>query len=305
MHAFFESQLAEWEFARRNFEALRRIETKTFDLDGFLIRVQFNPARIVSSAAKVDAASVVARKCFLCSENQPPEQRGLPWGDGYRVLVNPYPIFARHFTIPAAEHVPQSIADRYGDMLALARCFDREVVFYNGPRCGASAPDHAHFQAVGKGAMPLEAEIGRFATEKVLEASGAAAYAIRDYLRGGFVIRSADASAAAACFGKLYEALEVLPADAEPMMNVLTWYDSDGWTSCVFPRTKHRPACFYGEGATDLLVSPASVDLAGVMIVPRKDDFVKITAENIRAIFNEVCIDDSALQRIVGKLNIG
>ena len=305
MNAFFESQLAEWEFARRNFEALRRIETKTFDLDGFLIRVQFNPARIVSSAAKVDAASVVARKCFLCSENQPPEQRGLPWGDGYRVLVNPYPIFARHFTIPAAEHVPQSIADRYGDMLALARGFDREVVFYNGPRCGASAPDHAHFQAVGKGAMPLEAEVGRFATEKVLEASGAAAYAIRDYLRGGFVIRSADASAAAACFGKLYEALEVLPADAEPMMNVLTWYDSDGWTSCVFPRTKHRPACFYGEGATDLLVSPASVDLAGVMIVPRKDDFVKITAENIRAIFNEVCIDDSALQRIVGKLNIG
>ena len=305
MNAFFESQLAEWEFARRNFEALRRIETKTFDLDGFLIRVQFNPARIVSSAAKVDAASVVARKCFLCSENQPPEQRGLPWGDGYQVLVNPYPIFARHFTIPAAEHVPQSIADRYGDMLALARCFDREVVFYNGPRCGASAPDHAHFQAVGKGAMPLEAEVGRFATEKVLEASGAAAYAIRDYLRGGFVIRSADASAAAACFGKLYEALEVLPADAEPMMNVLTWYDSDGWTSCVFPRTKHRPACFYGEGATDLLVSPASVDLAGVMIVPRKDDFVKITAENIRAIFNEVCIDDSALQRIVGKLNIG
>ena len=305
MNAFFESQLAEWEFARRNFEALRRIETKTFDLDGFLIRVQFNPARIVSSAAKVDAASVVARKCFLCSENQPPEQRGLPWGDGYRVLVNPYPIFARHFTIPAAEHVPQSIADRYGDMLALARCFDREVVFYNGPRCGASAPDHAHFQAVGKGAMPLEAEVGRFATEKVLEASGAAAYAIRDYLRGGFVIRSADASAAAACFGKLYEALEVLPADAEPMMNVLTWYDSDGWTSCVFPRTKHRPACFYGEGATDLLVSPASVDLAGVMIVPRKDDFVKITAENIRAIFKEVCIDDSALQRLVGKLNIG
>lgn len=305
LNAFFESQLAEWEFARRNFEALRRIETKTFDLDGFLIRVQFNPARIVSSAAKVDAASVVARKCFLCSENQPPEQRGLPWGDGYRVLVNPYPIFARHFTIPAAEHVPQSIADRYGDMLALARCFDRDVVFYNGPRCGASAPDHAHFQAVGKGAMPLEAEIGRFATEKVLEASGAAAYAIRDYLRGGFVIRSADASAAAACFGKLYEALEVLPADAEPMMNVLTWYDSDGWTSCVFPRTKHRPACFYGEGATDLLVSPASVDLAGVMIVPRKDDFVKITAENIRAIFNEVCIDDSALLRIVGKLNIG
>ena len=201
LNAFFESQLAEWEFARRNFEALRRIETKTFDLDGFLIRVQFNPARIVSSAAKVDAASVVARKCFLCSENQPPEQRGLPWGDGYRVLVNPYPIFGRHFTIPAGEHVPESIADRYGDMLALARCFDREVVFYNGPRCGASAPDHAHFQAVGKGAMPLEAEVGRFATEKVLEASGAAAYAIRDYLRGGFVIRSADASAAAACPG--------------------------------------------------------------------------------------------------------
>lgn len=264
MNAFFESQLAEWEFARRNFEALRRIETKTFDLDGFSIRVQFNPApdRFVGRKGRCGVRR--CPKMFFMSGKSTARTAGITLGGRLSGIGKSVSDFRPAFYDPCGG--TRAAVDRgsLGDMLALARCFDREVVFYNGPRCGASAPDHAHFQAVGKGAMPLEAEIGRFATEKVLEASGAAAYAIRDYLRGGFVIRSADASAAAACFGKLYEALEVLPADVEPMMNVLTWYDSDGWTSCVFPRTKHRPACFYGEGATDLLVSPASVDLAGV-----------------------------------------
>ena len=301
LNVFFESQLAEWKFARRNFEALRQVETKTFDLDGFSVRVQFNPARIVSSAAKVDAASVGARKCFLCAENQPPEQRGLPCGNGYRILVNPYPIFDRHFTIPAEEHVLQSIGDRYGDMLDMARSFDGEVVFYNGPRCGASAPDHAHFQAVGKGAMPLESEIGRFATEQVYGEAGAAVYAIRGCLRNGFAIRSADPRAASACFRKLYGALDVSPGDPEPMMNVLTWYGAGEWTSCVFPRRKHRPACFYAGGADKLLISPAAVDLAGVLIVPREEDFLKITAGDIHMIFNEVCVDEETLQRIAGQ----
>ncbi len=266
LNAFFESQLAEWSLPggiskrcgglkpRRSIWTVFRFGCSSIRRGSFR-----RPQRSMRRPS-------LPENVFLCPENQPPEQRGLPWGDGYRVLVNPYPIFARHFTIPAAEHVPQSIADRYGDMLALARCFDREVVFYNGPRCGASAPDHAHFQAVGKGAMPLEAEVGRFATEKVLEASGAAAYAIRDYLRGGFVIRSADASAAAACFGKLYEALEVLPADAEPMMNVLTWYDSDGWTSCVFSAYE-APASLLLRRRSDRSVGQSGFGRSG-----RRDD---------------------------------
>lgn len=302
LEKFFDSQLSAWELARKNFEALRQVRIRTFDLDGFAVKVQFNPSRIVSSAAKVDAASVADRKCFLCAENQPPEQHGLPYGNDYRVLVNPYPIFPQHFTIPAVEHVPQAIAGRYGDMLAMARSFDTQVVFYNGPRCGASAPDHAHFQAAGKGVLPLEAEVARFATEKVYTQRGASVYAILNYLRGGFVIRAEDAEAAGACFRKLYAAFEARPGETEPMMNVLTWYGAGGWTSCLFPRAGHRPACFYAGEADNLLVSPASVDMGGVLVTPLEKDFLKITGQDIRRIFGEVCIGDDAVRRIAAKL---
>ena len=145
--AFLQEQLAEWEQARNNFAALSGVKVKEVDIDGMTVKVQFNPARIVSSAAKVDAKSLKERKCFLCAANRPAVQRGIEWGGHYTILINPFPIFPRHLTIPDNNHVDQLISGRIADMVSLAGDLKGYTVFYNGPKCGASAPDHMHFQA--------------------------------------------------------------------------------------------------------------------------------------------------------------
>lgn len=152
--AFITAQRAEWPLAARNFDALDGVEVRSIAMPGMDIKVQFNPARIVSSGAKVDARSLAERPCFLCGKNRPAEQRGIDWR-GYTVLVNPFPIFPRHLTIPAVGHTPQRIQGRVADMLALAAELPGYTVFYNGPRCGASAPDHMHFQAGNSDFLPI------------------------------------------------------------------------------------------------------------------------------------------------------
>lgn len=152
-------QLVTWPLAEKNYKALEAVQVKSFDMGGFSIRAQFNPTRIVSSGAKVDAQSLKERKCFLCPENLPVEQERLPFGFRHLVLCNPYPIFPQHFTIPTRKHTPQLILPQWNDFLELTRRLAPFTVFYNGPRSGASAPDHAHFQAVTRGIMPLDEEV--------------------------------------------------------------------------------------------------------------------------------------------------
>ncbi|MDR2682707.1 MAG: DUF4922 domain-containing protein [Dysgonamonadaceae bacterium] len=262
----FESQLNDWALASANYKALEQVRVKTLDVDGRSYHVQYNPARITSSAAKVDARSIRERPCFLCGANRPPEQKGIPFQERYTLLVNPYPIFPRHLTVPALEHTPQRIASRFGDMLDLARQLDDFVVFYNGPKCGASAPDHFHFQAGNKGFLPIEND----RNWKTLR------------------LESDSRQEMLARFQHAYNALPLPPGDDEPMLNLLTWYAGGQWTTCLFPRKKHRPACYSAEGDANLLVSPASVDMGGVFITPLEKDFEKITARDIAAILNEV-----------------
>jgi len=265
----FDEQLADWELARKNYQALEQVKTKTLFVDGYKYKVQFNPARIVSSTAKLDAQSIRERKCFLCAENRPPEQKGILFNDRYTILVNPYPIFTHHLTIPAIEHTPQQITTRFGDMLDLAQQLDNYVVFYNGPKCGASAPDHFHFQAGNKGFLPIE---------RIWE------------LHNIINIESNNKNELLDHFQKIYSTLPLLPEDNEPMMNILVWYEFEKWVVCVFPRKKHRPACYFAEGDANLLISPAAVDLGGVFITPLEKDFLKITAKDIRQILNEVVV---------------
>lgn len=156
IHHLLTGQLASWETARNNYAALSGVRVKELNVNGILYKVQFNPARIVSSGAKVDAKSILERKCFLCPANLPPVQKGIPFGGHYNILVNPFPIFPRHLTVPELAHTPQRIATRFTDMLELAEALTDYTIFYNGPKCGASAPDHAHFQAGNKGFMPIE-----------------------------------------------------------------------------------------------------------------------------------------------------
>lgn len=299
----FDSQLQEWPLAKANFEALKGVESKEFDFGDFCIRVQFNPARIQSSAAKVDAKSIQERKCFLCSQNLPAEQRGIPFKEEYQVLVNPFPIFPVHFTIPAYRHTDQLILNRYGDMLDLAKDMDGYTLFYNGPKCGASAPDHVHFQAGNKGFLPIEKEVRKIKGGELLYQSDAlSVYTIKNYLRNGFLLEAEVKEDSIAYFQKIYNLLEMKEDDKEPMMNVLVWYEKDTWYTVVFPREKHRPDCFYAEGEANLLISPAAVDLGGVFITPLEKDFRKITKEDIENILKEISISDEKMQIISEKI---
>ena len=262
-----EEQLNNWQLAADNYKALAQVKTKSLEVNGRLYKVQFNPTRIISSAAKVDAQSIRERKCFLCSNNRPAEQQGIVFENRYLLLINPYPIFPQHLTIPALEHTPQFISGRFEDMLNLAKELDNYVLFYNGPKCGASAPDHFHFQAGSKGFLPIQTD-GKS--------------------RGEIRIESNDKQEVLSQFQEVYQSIELKPNDDEPMMNLLAWYNEEKWTVCVFPRKKHRPACYSANGEDNILISPASVDMGGVFITPLEKDFHKITAEDIAYILDEV-----------------
>lgn len=297
-----QEQLNEWELARNNYEALKQVKVKELTFDGFKISVQFNPARIVSSSAKVDSKSIQERKCFLCEQNRPAVQKGIPFGDNYVVLINPFPIFPKHLTIPACEHVDQLIINRFGDMLDLAYNLDEFTVFYNGPKCGASAPDHVHFQAGSKGFLPIEKEWRMFTDSEALEYQSAKLFLLNSYLRGTLVIESESKDSAVNLFEQIYSSLEVKPGEGEPMMNILAWFESDKWVICIFPRTLHRPSCYTAQGDENILISPASVDMGGVFITPLEKDFEKVSAQNICDILQEVCMDETMLQEIVERL---
>ena len=291
-------QLTFWETARNNYEALSTVKVKELNVNGVPYKVQFNPARIVSSGAKVDAKTIQERKCFLCPANLPPVQKGVPFKEHYNILVNPFPIFPRHLTIPEQAHVDQRIAARMEDMLDLAKALTDYVIFYNGPKCGASAPDHAHFQAGNKGFLPIEKDWRNQLAEKVADYQHAALWYMNDAPRATLVIESSSKEDAAHLFDIIYRSLEVKPGEEEPMMNVLALYENEKWVVFVFPREKHRPACYTAEGEANLLSSPASVDLGGVFITPVEKDFLKITAEDIAQILSEVCVDEQAFAQI-------
>lgn len=300
--ALFDEQLSSWEMAKNNYDALKQVKEKEVVVNGCRYKVQFNPARIVSSAAKVDAKSIQVRKCFLCLANLPSAQRGIAINGHYLILVNPFPIFPRHLTVPDLEHVDQRILLRFGDMLDLAAKVDDYVVFYNGPKCGASAPDHAHFQAGNKGFLPIETEWQQKKNEKVAELPGGTLWALDDYPRATLAIEATDKADAMTLFGIVYGAMELKPGEEEPMMNLLAWVEAGKWMVLVFPREQHRPSCYAAEGEANILISPASVDMGGVFITPLEKDFEKITAENIAAILSEVCLSPVEFRKLIQRI---
>lgn len=291
-------QLGTWEMARTNYDALSGVRVKELDVNGISYKVQFNPARILSSGAKVDAKSIKERKCFLCPANLPPVQKGIPFEEHYTILVNPFPIFPRHLTIPEVNHVDQRIANRLNDMLTLAQSATDFTVFYNGPKCGASAPDHAHFQAGNKGFMPIEKDWRTQVAGKVADYGKATLWYLNDAPRNTLILESSKKEDTVALFDIIYQALEMSPEEEEPMMNVLVWYEVGKWIVAVFPRAKHRPSCYSAEGDANLLSSPASVDLGGVFIMPVEKDFLKITDNDIAQILSEVCLSTEKFQQL-------
>ena len=299
-----ERQLRSWPLVRDNYAALQDLPMRSLPLAHSEVILQCNPARRRSSGARVDAASLAERPCFLCREHQPVEQEMLEWGGEYKIQVNPYPIFPAHLTIASLQHVPQRLEPRRIDhMLQLAQEMPGWVLFYNGPQCGASAPDHMHFQAGCEGFLPLCDEVvdpALWPNDELIEASGDGFIGFTRRLdRPLFFIRTESRPLAGFYMARLQLAMMMATGCAdEPMQNVLCWHETDYYNVAVFPRCKHRPDC-YGEGEEQFLLSPASVDLGGVWAIASERDYDTLTADNIQAIINELCADNAAIVRIV------
>lgn len=296
-----ERQMLDWPMVAKNFDALRRVETREVQVGASKVLLQFNPERIRSSAAKVDKASLKARKCFLCGENQPEEQEMISWHGKYKIQVNPYPIFPRHLTIANLRHVYQSIMGRVGDMLCLAADLPDFVLFYNGPKCGASAPDHMHFQAGNKGFMPFCGEFQSGSVKTKAFAGGKIKFCVSAPGRP-FVISSGEINEVEKLFDRLIGLLPVNENETEPMMNVLCWKEGDTYHLAVFPRIKHRPSN-YGEGEGQFLLSPASVDMGQAIAVPVEKDFKSLTATDVVNMFDELCLSVSGATQLIETFN--
>lgn len=302
----FGEQLDRWPQARDNYAALQGVSQKELTVNGFPVLLQFNPARIVSSGAKVDAKTIRERKCFLCASNRPPVQDSVSFeassGHRYEVLLNPFPIFPRHLTIPDRDHTDQRIAGRIGDMLELADELPDFVIFYNGPRCGASAPDHMHFQAGNKGFLPLQERLADIPRREFFRTEGTRLSMLESFLNGCFVIESVSAEETVWYFEELYRHLPAGEEGSEPMMNLLCWKSGDRYCLLTLVRRRHRPACYFAEGEDNLLISPASVDLGGVFIAPLQKDFERITGADLAAVADEVCLDRIAQDELYRSL---
>ena len=284
-------QVSNWELARANYAGLKTVRTKSFDFGDFEVKVQFNPARIVSSGAKVDAKTIAERKCFLCTENRPAEQTSIDAGD-YLILVNPFPIFPEHFTIPRKEHVDQQIKTYFADMLELAEVLDDYLIFYNGPRCGASAPDHMHFQAGTKDFLPLVNDYKRLKdthAQLLVESDNFQLFSFNNYLRTVYCIESTDVESAKDTFEKLYIHF-VTEENVEPMLNIVCTFEDGKWLTFVLPRKTFRPWQYTTEGDQQLLVSPATVEMCGIFITPIEAHFEKITKKDVESILEQASL---------------
>jgi len=305
-----EIQKKHWPMLNAGFKSLETVKSKSFQFDGYKIKAQFNAGRMTSTSAKVDPKSISERKCFLCLENLPAEQKGILYNDNYIILCNPFPIFPAHFTLTHKEHTPQRIIDAFSDMLDLSKDLSKHYsVIYNGPRCGASAPDHLHFQAGNKFFMTIDDEFHQIKNEygKVIyEDDDLSFYAIDDGVRKFVSIESLDKELVVKTFNKFYKTYsELMNEEQEPMINLVSFYEEEyGWRVIIFLRAKHRPAIFFAEDESKMFVSPAAIDLGGVCVFPREEDFYRITKELITDIFKEVFIDAEKLDSLVRKLSL-
>lgn len=303
--ALLERQKKNWPGLVDGYAALSAVRVREIRGEGWGVQVQFNPRRIVSSGAKLDPESIRRRPCFLCPGNLPPEQEAICYRDDYLILCNPAPIFPGHRTISHVRHLPQSLPDHLGIFLQLAADFGpRMTVFYNGPRAGASAPDHLHFQAAPAGLMPVEEEIlnprNRVGTKrrdgvKISQTTGLG--------RGILVIEGGKEESVAAAAGNAIRALgHLTSADGEPPLNMLCTYTKEGWRLILFPRRKHRPDAYFREGREGLLISPGAADMGGMIITLREEDFLALTPDLVSGIFREVAFDDTATAALLSSL---
>ena len=305
LQRFFNRQLETWDDARKRFRDLQNVQTRELAFDNFVLKAQFNPARMVSTGAKIDKATLAKRPCFLCGCNRPKEQMAKDIDTNFSLLVNPFPILPVHFTVPMRQHRVQEVGGTYGEIYRLLGLYPELMVFYNGAKCGASAPDHMHFQTGTSGVLPLQTDWPRYSRNLetlVQEADKGSIALLTDYVVPAFVVTCRQSQAGERLFRMLYGVLPMHGGNTEPMMNIVAWRDGDTYISVVIPRAKHRPDCYFAEGDDKLLVSPGALDMAGLIITPRKCDFDTLTGERAAAVLHECGVDKTDLADTVERL---
>lgn len=299
---FFNRQLEVWTDARHRFRDLKHVETRQFSDQ---LKLQWNPARIVSTGAKIDKKTLGERPCFLCDKNRPKEQMSKQIDEKFHLLVNPFPILPVHFTIPARKHQPQLIYKNYGEMHRFISLHSDLMVFYNGPKCGASAPDHLHFQAGTNGILPLQTNwqrLSRNLTDIISLNDEEKISVVRDFIVPAFVIISKSAESDEALFRRLYKAMPQRGDETEPMMDIISWRKGEEFISVVIPREKHRPEAYFAEGDAQFVVSPGALDMSGLIITPREEDFRKLTEEKALSLLQECGVSEEKMNAIIAKL---
>ena len=310
LERFFNRQLERWTDARQRYRDLHDVQTRQLPLNehAMALSVQWNPARIVSTGAKMDRKTLLERPCFLCEKNRPEEQLVKPFDNKIDILVNPFPILPTHFTIVAHKHQPQQIKDVFYEVYRLLERYPQLTVFYNGPRCGASAPDHLHLQAGTTGVLPLQKawlRLSRNLRPLATLNSNEGIFLLSDYPCHALLVRSRNKESGEQLFRKLYGALDKAVTDSEreqgeePMLNIVAWSQGDELLCVVFPRRKHRPDCYRADDDSQMMVSPGALDMAGLIITPRECDFERMDSSTAVGILQEVAISDNDMEALV------
>jgi hypothetical protein len=295
-----DNQLHTWQVVQDNYAALDFVQIRRIECLGREVLLQFNPKRIRSSAAKVDKASLEARPCFFCY--RPKEQESVIYNSDFEILVNPYPIFQEHLTIPLLRHERQQVKPYMGTMLDLAKSLPSFAIFYNGPKCGASAPDHMHFQAGTREGFPVIQNWIREEKKIIWEKNGVNLYMNSYISPTTLFLVSKDREGVLELFERLYDLLEIKQEEYEPRINLLTWVNQEEWIICLFPRESSRPSCYYAEENDKILISPATVEMSGLFITPLESDFLKVTAKDLQKIWQEVSVEKDKIESLICKI---
>jgi hypothetical protein len=298
----FSNQIKVWPQMKEGYDGLEFIKAREVICSGFNVKLQFNPNRIVSTGANTDPQAVKERKCFLCIENLPESQKGILYCNEYLILCNPIPIFSKHFTISSIRHTQQDFESSADTMFDLARDMGPDLtIFYNGPKCGASAPDHLHFQASPRRAIPVEndaVDVGR--RKRFYYREHVAGFTLTNYGRAVVIIESTDKNRLLDFIhGMLNKWKHMFRSSEEPKMNVLCSFQEGLWRVIVFPRSKHRPDVYYKSGEERVLVSPAAVDIGGLIITPLEKDFLRIDSKFVEGILDDVSEKQEVLDKLL------
>ena len=287
----FSRELASHGRAFVNYQALSGVEVKDMTIDGFPAKLFFNPARVRSVMADVSPEALQKRACFLCPDGVEEHQLTYNWdsptGHTYYIRVNPFPIFSPHFTVSSSVHERQELLPHLESMLHLAKELPEMTIFYNGPMCGASAPDHMHFQAVPRHSLPIEDYFAtNYANAILVQEVDLQDHlaAVKRVLSLGTIPEEASQTGSLTAGASHAE-------EYEPRWNIVSWYEpasSPKFNTIIFFRKESRPQCFFAPEEERILFSPATVEMGGIGIVANRESFDRITPEVLRSMIQEV-----------------